>query len=208
MGLVNIAVNFFYNCVNIPLQLAFTVDVQTTTTLSISVLSDLVFIADIFVSFRTAFFTRLAGNDVLITKGIEIAEKYVKGYLVIDILSIGVPFHTFMLQNFNEDGERGSQDIWSEVVQVFALLKMLRLLRFGRVIGRIIQTSLAVKHIGRILKLLGVFIFATHTSGCMFYAMGRWTSGSENACWIRYYQVATTNCPFHFKECFSLLICI
>ena len=183
-----------YNAIMVPLQLAFSDQISTTANQYLSALSDFWFIVDIFVNFRTAYFIRVCGNDILVDDSMDIAATYIKGWFPIDVISLGLPFNTLFESAFSTSAK--------DILSAFALLKMLRLLRLERVMGRLVHLSLRLQHTARILKLLAFFIFVTHLCGCIFFAIGRWQLDKTHSNWIREFGFHDQSVPVKYTASF------
>ena len=91
-----------YDCVMIPFYLAFGNQINFNPKLKItldiiSYVINFFFAVDIVLGFRKAYFNEKTGGEVRDPK--LIAEKYLKSYFIIDLLS-GVPFELFTQNSF------------------------------------------------------------------------------------------------------------
>jgi hypothetical protein len=86
----------------VPLRVCFEVNVTTCSSwFFVDLLVDMYFIADVFMSFRTAYW---APNGVLVTKWRPIALQYLKGWFLIDAVS-SFPLNYIILgQSYAESG--------------------------------------------------------------------------------------------------------
>ena len=87
-------------------------------------LIDLIFLIDIIVNFRTTFHDIETGDEVFDAK--RTGKVYLRGRFTIDLLST-LPFDNIALI-FTESS--------SPVLQLFSLLKLVRISRLGRIIER------------------------------------------------------------------------
>lgn len=85
---------------------------------------DLVFFMDIIINFRTTFYDIETGDEVFDSK--RTGRMYLKGRFTIDLLST-IPF---------DNVAAIFTDSTSPVLQLFSLLKLVRISRLGRIIER------------------------------------------------------------------------
>ena len=109
------------NCVMVPLEIAVELDYTKTWQYFVySIITDIIFIMDIFVSFNTT----LKENSIEITDRTIIAMNYLKGTFTIDFISaFPVDVISLMLK-----------DLSSRQLKLFSLLKLVRMLRLSRII--------------------------------------------------------------------------
>ena len=69
----------------------------------IDAVSDLIFIVDIVVIFRTALIIQERGQTHLVTDCGLIAREYLSSYFIFDLLSVGAPFLIFFEDRVQED---------------------------------------------------------------------------------------------------------
>lgn len=85
---------------------------------------DFVFLLDIVVNFRTTFYDIETGDEVFDSK--RTGREYLKGRFAIDLLST-IPFDN-ITAIFSDSS--------SPILQLFSLLKLVRISRLGRIIER------------------------------------------------------------------------
>ena len=119
-------------------------------------LIDFVFLLDIIVNFRTTFYDHETGDenfDFIMT-----AKMYLRGRFTIDLLST-IPFDNIALL-FTQSS--------SPVLQLFSLLKLVRISRLGRIIERMNVTQ-DMKNALKLFKLIFVIIIYIHCLACLWY---------------------------------------
>lgn len=117
----------------------------------ISYFNSLVFLSDILAGFRKAYLHEKDGVECRDPK--KIAERYLKGYFIIDLLS-AIPFDMFV----NFDGSFA-------FLILFPLLKILRLYRLKKIITYLQMDNKSRTRI-RILYLAIRLIFINHWVAC------------------------------------------
>jgi hypothetical protein len=127
-------------------------------------IADTFFLIDVLVSFRTGFVEKKFGNEYLHARALEVGYNYLKGWFMVDILSIGVPFN--LLDN---------PDVPYSVRQTgkgLGLLKLLRLARLPRLLKRILKVPLKWKLLVRVAMLVVLYLFVCHLLGCALLFLG------------------------------------
>ena len=119
---------------------------------------DLCFFFDIFIQFRTTFYHPITGgeiDDLLI-----IRHNYIRGRFFIDFMST-VPFDNIAFYIFR---------ISNPILAMFALLKLFRVTRLGRIIARL-NVSEDTKNSLKLFQLIFFIIMYIHCSGCAWFAI-------------------------------------
>jgi CRP-like cAMP-binding protein len=133
--------NLFY----VPYNVAFEADIGNKVITDImNWFTDIFFILDIFINFRTTIVNEKTGEDIYSSK--KIALKYLKGKFWIDLLA-SLPFDLILLIFKSADDSESH-------FQLFALLKLIRILRLSRLI-----TYMNLKDDLRMSLKLGKLIF-------------------------------------------------
>ena len=114
-----------YNCVIIPLNVAFT-NLNFGSSIGAQVIDriiDVLFFLDVVLNFRTTFLNPTTG--IIVKQPKRIAYNYIfKGRFVVDVLAT-IPFELIFQPLFGDN---------STTLKFLGILKLLRLLRLGRII--------------------------------------------------------------------------
>lgn len=146
-----------YNSFQIPFELAFEPeDMKATSFVLLNSLIDFFFLLDIIVNFRTTFYDIETGDEVFDSK--RTGKKYLKSRFTIDLLST-IPFDNIALLFTSSS---------SPVLQLFSLLKLVRISRLGRIIERMNVTQ-DMKNALKLFKLIFVIIIYIHCLACLWY---------------------------------------
>lgn len=107
---------------------------------------------DILINFRTSYLNELTGAEVVNLKAI--AKKYLKGRFLVDFLaSIPVEIFTYMFVGGSKDN--------TFVLQMFGLLKLVRVLRLSRLIAYM-NLKNDVKMSLKLIKLIFFLVMFLH----------------------------------------------
>ena len=151
-----------YTSLLIPIEVAFDEDFGLGVFI-LSILIDGAFVFDIVLSFRTAYLDEW-GN--LVVSASKIRRNYLQGWFVLD-LAASVPVDLVLIVATHlHDGSRKDT-----VLNWLGVLKIYRLLRFGR----ILKVLKNMKHANafRILRLLFGYLLMAHLVGCAWYMLNR-----------------------------------
>eukprot|EP00854_Cymbomonas_tetramitiformis_P001520 gene1520-2153_t len=143
-----------YNCVVIPLQMAFLIEALDVQNVMDTIIDSL-FIVDIFINFRTALMDEY--GEFVVDKTI-IAHEYFNTWFPLDFVA-SFPFDLvarILRLNVN--------------LTVLSMLKMPRLLRLGRLLKKLEQ--MAAANAFRIVKLMAGFLLFAHWIGCIWWVVG------------------------------------
>ena len=166
-----IAVFVVYNALVLPFDIAFT-DASHFSIFD-SIL-DVFFIADVVLNLFTAY---QDDSGALVVDLNLIRRRYLHGWAWIDIPS-SIPFDLIVKPFFFTDGSPSSLFL----VQMFKILKVPRLLRVGRLF-KMLELNEELVSAGRILKLLMLYLYASHLFGCFFYFVSA-SSSNTPASWV------------------------
>eukprot|EP01047_Picozoa_sp_COSAG01_P018135 COSAG01_NODE_977_length_12361_cov_167.523483_5_plen_564_part_00 len=142
----------------------------------VDLFTDIYFICDVFVNFRTAYFDDARG--VLVSDPQTIAKEYAKSWLVIDVVScLPVGYLTYFECNWDkvrcnsdEEDAGGSNLRALKVLRLLRLGKMLRLAKFSRMLKK--YDNIAVlKPIMSVASVLGMVFLAAHLLSCLWFAI-------------------------------------
>uniref|UniRef100_A0A914CJQ5 Uncharacterized protein n=1 Tax=Acrobeloides nanus TaxID=290746 RepID=A0A914CJQ5_9BILA len=119
---------------------------------------DVIFFADILLNFHTTFVG--PGGEVVIDPAV-IRKNYFKSWFVIDLLSC-LPYDIFYM--FKHDDER--------IGSLFSALKVVRLLRLGRVARKL--DNYLEYGAATLLLLLCAYVLVAHWMACIWYSIGEY----------------------------------
>ncbi|XP_049899661.1 potassium voltage-gated channel subfamily H member 1b isoform X1 [Epinephelus moara] len=146
----------FYTAIMVPYNVSFKTKQNNVTWLVVDSIVDVIFLVDIVLNFHTTF-VGPAGEVISDPKLIRM--NYVKTWFVIDLLSC-LPYDVI---NAFENVDEG-------ISSLFSSLKVVRLLRLGRVARKLdhyIEYGAAV-----LVLLVCVFGLAAHWLACIWYSIG------------------------------------
>ncbi|XP_069787305.1 potassium voltage-gated channel subfamily H member 1a [Narcine bancroftii] len=178
----------FYTAIMVPYNVSFKTKQNNVTWLVIDSIVDVIFLVDIVLNFHTTF-VGPAGEVISDPKLIRM--NYLKTWFVIDLLSC-LPYDVI---NAFENVDEG-------ISSLFSSLKVVRLLRLGRVARKLdhyIEYGAAV-----LVLLVCVFGLAAHWLACIWYSIGDYEVIDEELNRIRtdswLYQLGeTVGMPYHFN---------
>ena len=157
-----------FNVFQIPFNVAFEPPFMDTLYFEIINGSiDFLFLVDIIVSFRTTSIDPTSGDEV--TDPMEIARRYFKGRFWIDALAT-VPFDKL--------GEVIVRENSILALQLFGLLKLVRVLRLGRLIAYL-NLKDDVKMSLKLGKLVFFLVIYIHCYGCLWFLIVK-----SNELWV------------------------
>jgi hypothetical protein len=153
-----------WNCIFIPFNVAFNVEENNLLKISDSLI-DICFFLDILCNFFTTYINPL--NNTLVYDLNRIARRYVFGTrFTIDLLA-SIPFDLLLPKpEVTDDGTESS----NTQVKILGLLKMIRLLRLGRIITYM-KLKQGLKIGFRIFQLLFLLLLLVHWLGCIWYIL-------------------------------------
>ncbi|XP_027025865.2 potassium voltage-gated channel subfamily H member 1b [Tachysurus fulvidraco] len=178
----------FYTAIMVPYNVSFKTKQNNVTWLVVDSIVDVIFLVDIVLNFHTTF-VGPAGEVISDPKLIRM--NYVKTWFVIDLLSC-LPYDVI---NAFENVDEG-------ISSLFSSLKVVRLLRLGRVARKLdhyIEYGAAV-----LVLLVCVFGLAAHWLACIWYSIGDYEVIDEEANVVRtdswlYMLGETVGTPYHFN---------
>ncbi len=113
-----------YNCVSIPFEVAFATKLTNHWIMTIlNYCVDVIFFLDVILNFRTTFINPKTGTEVIKAKKITV-NYVIKGRFFVDLLA-SIPFEVII---------KWFITVNSDQLQLLGLLKLVRLLRLGRII--------------------------------------------------------------------------
>ncbi|XP_043917674.1 potassium voltage-gated channel subfamily H member 1 isoform X2 [Protopterus annectens] len=178
----------FYTAIMVPYNVSFKTKQNNVAWLVIDSIVDVIFLVDIVLNFHTTF-VGPAGEVISDPK--QIRMNYLKAWFVIDLLSC-LPYDVI---NAFENVDQGMSSIFSS-------LKVVRLLRLGRVARKLdhyIEYGAAV-----LVLLVCVFGLAAHWLACIWYSIGDYevineeTKDIKTSSWL--FQLGQAiGTPYHFN---------
>jgi hypothetical protein len=148
-----------WNALEIPFEIGFLPDDVPPEINAFGYFVDFLFFLDILVTFRTTIDNEKTGMEI--TEGKVIAKLYVLHWrFYFDVLSI-LPFEE-VYGLFSEEGSSTNNITF----KIFNCLKLIRLLRLGRIITYMKLKS-DVKTGMRIIQLVGLLFLMVHWFGCI-----------------------------------------
>ncbi|XP_051578985.1 potassium voltage-gated channel subfamily H member 1-like isoform X1 [Myxocyprinus asiaticus] len=178
----------FYTAIMVPYNVSFKTKQNNVTWLVVDSIVDVIFLVDIVLNFHTTF-VGPAGEVISDPKLIRM--NYMKTWFVIDLLSC-LPYDVI---NAFENVDEG-------ISSLFSSLKVVRLLRLGRVARKLdhyIEYGAAV-----LVLLVCVFGLAAHWLACIWYSIGDYEVIDEDLNTVRtdswlYMLGETTGAPYRFN---------
>ncbi|NP_001265743.1 potassium voltage-gated channel subfamily H member 1b [Danio rerio] len=178
----------FYTAIMVPYNVSFKTKQNNVTWLVVDSIVDVIFLVDIVLNFHTTF-VGPAGEVISDPKLIRM--NYVKTWFVIDLLSC-LPYDVI---NAFENVDEG-------ISSLFSSLKVVRLLRLGRVARKLdhyIEYGAAV-----LVLLVCVFGLAAHWLACIWYSIGDYEVIDQDANMVRtdswlYLLGEAVGQPYHFN---------
>ncbi|XP_061582070.1 potassium voltage-gated channel subfamily H member 1b isoform X1 [Cololabis saira] len=179
----------FYTAIMVPYNVSFKTKQNNVTWLVVDSIVDVIFLVDIVLNFHTTF-VGPAGEVISDPKLIRM--NYVKTWFVIDLLSC-LPYDVI---NAFENVDEG-------ISSLFSSLKVVRLLRLGRVARKLdhyIEYGAAV-----LVLLVCVFGLAAHWLACIWYSIGDYEVIDEDTNSVRldswlYLLGETVGTPYKFNS--------
>ncbi|CAI2372991.1 unnamed protein product [Moneuplotes crassus] len=147
-----------YSCFVVPIQVAFEPSFDQSLFFIIpDLFVNMVFFIDILISFRTTYIHSKTGEEITDLR--IIGKNYLKCRFWLDFLAI-IPFDYIgkMLVSKSSSG----------LLQLFSLLKLVRVLRLGKLIS-IMKVKDDIKLSLRLLKLIFFLCIYLHCLGCVWY---------------------------------------
>ncbi|XP_078727901.1 voltage-gated delayed rectifier potassium channel KCNH1-like [Lampetra fluviatilis] len=187
----------FYTAIMVPYNVSFKTKQNNVAWLVVDSVVDVIFLVDIVLNFHTTF-VGPAGEVISDPKLIRM--NYLKTWFVIDLLSC-LPYD--IINAFeNVDESWNERAITAGISSLFSSLKVVRLLRLGRVARKLdhyIEYGAAV-----LVLLVCVFGLAAHWLACIWYSIGDYEVIDESTNLIRkhswLYQLGETiGTPYHFN---------
>lgn len=142
---------------------------------------DALFIVDIVVSFRTAIIRRQHGDMWILTRPLNIAKRYIRGFFLVDLIA-SFPFELVIMQycvpNADESDNVGSSSVisrGSRILKLFKIVRILRLLRVAKLhqfMSKIRDVLQLHPGIVRLSTFLILITLVGHYCACIFFYVG------------------------------------
>ena len=157
-------------CFYVPMRMGFDIEVELWTfEFFFDVFTDVYFIIDVFVNFRSAYVDEAKG--VLVTDSKLIAKVYLRSWFLIDFFSCLPVGYIQYFEKKSEDGSQSSNMRLLKVLRLLRLGKMLRLGKFSRMLKK--YDSIAeLKPVLAVFSVLGLVCLAAHLLSCAWFAFG------------------------------------
>ncbi|XP_068966042.1 potassium voltage-gated channel protein eag isoform X8 [Bombus flavifrons] len=156
----------FYTAIMVPYNVAFKNKTsEDVSLLVVDSIVDVIFFIDIVLNFHTTFVG--PGGEVVSDPKV-IRMNYLKSWFIIDLLSC-LPYDVFNAFDHDEDG----------IGSLFSALKVVRLLRLGRVVrklDRYLEYGAAM-----LILLLCFYMLVAHWLACVWYVTLRYSIGRSDA---------------------------
>lgn len=165
-----------YNAFVISFRIAFDVSEQVDGLFWFDRFVDLLFIADLFLNFRTGTAT---DSGAVVLDPEVIVWTYLRGWFAIDFVS-AIPYEVFFIiatpEAYDPDLAQGlrapSMLRVSQMIRIFKAVKMLRILRLSQVFTRW-ERAFVVKHaVSTVTRYFVAIFFAAHWIACAFFLVG------------------------------------
>ncbi|KAM6997728.1 voltage-gated delayed rectifier potassium channel KCNH1-like isoform 3-T3 [Tautogolabrus adspersus] len=187
----------FYTAIMVPYNVSFKTKQNNVTWLVVDSIVDVIFLVDIVLNFHTTF-VGPAGEVISDPKLIRM--NYLKTWFVIDLLSC-LPYDVInAFENVDENWNHRA--VTQGISSLFSSLKVVRLLRLGRVARKLdhyIEYGAAV-----LVLLVCVFGLAAHWLACIWYSIGDYEVIDEETNIVRedswlYILAETVGTPYRFN---------
>jgi hypothetical protein len=173
LGVIILAI---WNCLSIPVAVAYPDLKWMNESTEIQIIEnciDIIFLIDIIINFRTTFISPVSGLEIVDER--KIAMNYIKGRLTVDVLAT-IPFEKILPLILGEG-------ISQRQLQLLGLLKMVRMLRLGRIVT-FMKMQQSAKLAFRIGSLIGALLLLIHWVGCIWYLLVQ-----EKDTWLPVYDL-------------------
>mmetsp|Transcript_45273 Transcript_45273/g.88925 ORF Transcript_45273/g.88925 Transcript_45273/m.88925 type:complete len:612 (+) Transcript_45273:279-2114(+) len=180
-----------YTAFAVPYMLCFSSEIGSIS-LPVQIVESVVdtfFIADIIIHFRCAYYSIDQEDLCLYDDTARMALHYLKGWFLIDFVSIGIPYGL----DFDPS------------LRAVTLLKILRILKGFRALDRLkLAISPTLAHIFRIFKLIIALVWISHTSACIFFWIGQTEENRLGFSWLSHTTMFLKQNSLNHKYAVSL----
>eukprot|EP00750_Incisomonas_marina_P030973 INCI7688.2.p1 GENE.INCI7688.2~~INCI7688.2.p1 ORF type:complete len:849 (-),score=84.98 INCI7688.2:1220-3766(-) len=147
----------------------------------ISYLGDALFMVEVVVNFRTAIVVKVRGQKVFIKDMGTVSMKYLRGFFIVDLLGIGVPFGLLDLLRQDDSVSSDQYEQLFLLAYVTSILKILRLFRLNALLKRLYLGTVDFQKYLMLIKLCFVLMLAAHLIGCLFWGLFTFSDGTPTA---------------------------
>jgi len=151
----------FFSVIELPFRIGFSVEASAVLFICDFVM-DSCFVLDIFLTFFTGYHNEC---EVYVTNRRDIALRYLRGFFVVDVVSVLPIDHT--VEALRRNHAAGGNDF-----RVMRLLRLAKLARLGRLrrLTELLERHLAM-HTLNMLKVMAEVVFLIHLLTCLCYWM-------------------------------------
>jgi CRP-like cAMP-binding protein len=154
----------------VPIEIGFAL--EDDFLMAIGLFSELCFIADVFIAFKTAYFDH--EELVMVVDRKKIAQKYMKTWFVFDVAA-SIPFDFIILLSSSDGVDGAGAGAFFKALRVARFTKIIRLLRMQSQVkhSRNSRRPMVKPHHQRLLYLVATFLLVTHSLVCLYWGAGR-----------------------------------
>jgi hypothetical protein len=155
-------------CIMTPLDIAFTIKTDSIFDNKLSFVIDILFAIDILIIFNTTYYT----NEMEIVDNREaITMNYLKGWFIIDILSI-IPFDILIKSGTGFNGLARM----TRIGKLYKLTRLIRILKIVKEKNKLLKQLQDFLKIGlsfeRLFFFIMIFLLAMHLAACIWLITG------------------------------------
>ena len=195
-----VLVAMLYTAIVTPFECAFHTPPPPCTIDSLFLINrsmDVIFYIDMIVTFRLAYFDGRSGRWV--REGRAIAKRYVKGFFIIDLISV-IPLWPLAFSKCRDTlgnsglsnealGSSGTSSA-TRSVRLLRLLRLTRLVKASRVLLGLLEDLMTTRFEAtyanlKLMKLALALCFFSHWQACIFGMSKFFTEGDEPAMWYQ-----------------------
>eukprot|EP00439_Symbiodinium_sp_Y106_P035430 s3340_g4.t1 len=158
---VGISIMIVYSVLVEPFRICFGVEISSAM-LAIDIFVDCLFVIDIVLTFFTAY---LDEREVLVTNRLRIAQRYLRGFFVIDVASV-FPAELFLLAIQPDIATQARAVKLLRLVRLMKLGRLFKLKRLVLLVEEKLNFSLQVMDM---LKMLVKVLFIVHWLACLTF---------------------------------------
>jgi hypothetical protein len=161
-----------YVSIVVPIRAGFSIDTELFgPAFWVDAFVDAYFVVDIIANFRTAYYDTSSGH--LIINPSKIARRYIRSWLIVDVLSCMPVVYIDLIVNGTETGSKAGTEV--KLFKGLRLLRLAKMLRLARIKKSIERHDDAVGPLMQSFQLIGVLAlmcFTAHLFACLWYFVG------------------------------------